>query len=357
MTFNNKVPEWNARGSEPPQSLKDSGFAAGYKPPAAYFNWFWHDVSACLKELQESTEEIGCYTDISQLGLSSNVFLSSDFKGNIAKIADALQWRSFTLRLHLSYNELRALFNSIQEKLKTDLGIESNQANNWHMFIRGQLSESTETGTILIDVVDEAGSAVGRVCSCVFIRGLVGDYMSNFIYSQHPSGFLPLDGSAGMTGNGLGLLSGKSKVTAGNDFIQLENYKGNAGDTSNRRVLALKSSNDVQDALQIVDWSSGRSNYYKVHGAHNKPSASYTGNGNATSRTISTGGSGNLLCVTSSTGILCFVFKWGAVSFATSNDITWYSASEIMFESGVLTLKSTANAVNKSGTTYNYQVL
>lgn len=52
MAFEKVVPEWNAAGTEPPSSLKTSGFQAGYKPPAPYFNWFWHSVSQCLTELQ-----------------------------------------------------------------------------------------------------------------------------------------------------------------------------------------------------------------------------------------------------------------------------------------------------------------
>lgn len=52
MKFEKTPPTWNAEGSEPPSSLKTSGFQAGYKPPAAYFNWFWNKVSACLTELQ-----------------------------------------------------------------------------------------------------------------------------------------------------------------------------------------------------------------------------------------------------------------------------------------------------------------
>ena len=53
MDFEKNVPEWNAPGTEPPESLKTGGFQAGYKPPAAYFNWFWNRVSACLKEIRE----------------------------------------------------------------------------------------------------------------------------------------------------------------------------------------------------------------------------------------------------------------------------------------------------------------
>lgn len=53
MAFVKKTPEWKAQGSEPPESLKTSGFEVGYKPPADYFNWFWHTVSEALTELQE----------------------------------------------------------------------------------------------------------------------------------------------------------------------------------------------------------------------------------------------------------------------------------------------------------------
>lgn len=53
MAFEKVVPVWNAAGTEPPDTLKNTGFQVGYKPPADYFNWFWHNVSQCLAELQE----------------------------------------------------------------------------------------------------------------------------------------------------------------------------------------------------------------------------------------------------------------------------------------------------------------
>ena len=53
MEFNNAPPEWENKGAEPGEDLKKQGFLAGYKPPAAYFNWFWNKTSACIKELQE----------------------------------------------------------------------------------------------------------------------------------------------------------------------------------------------------------------------------------------------------------------------------------------------------------------
>lgn len=52
MDFTNSPPEWQNNGEEPSQSLKESGFTPGYKPPAAYFNWFWSKVGKCLSEIQ-----------------------------------------------------------------------------------------------------------------------------------------------------------------------------------------------------------------------------------------------------------------------------------------------------------------
>lgn len=74
MSFEKKVPEWNAAGTEPPSSLKESGFTPGYKPPAEYFNWFWNRVSECLKELQEMKPE-----DIDALALSGGVMTGQGF--------------------------------------------------------------------------------------------------------------------------------------------------------------------------------------------------------------------------------------------------------------------------------------
>lgn len=52
MEFQHSTPGWLAPGTEPPESLKVSGFQAGYKPPAEYFNWLWHVTSNCVAELQ-----------------------------------------------------------------------------------------------------------------------------------------------------------------------------------------------------------------------------------------------------------------------------------------------------------------
>jgi hypothetical protein len=54
LSFNKKLPEWNNPGTEPPQSTKDSGWTAGAKPPADWFNWFFYLVYQALQELQQN---------------------------------------------------------------------------------------------------------------------------------------------------------------------------------------------------------------------------------------------------------------------------------------------------------------
>ena len=53
MNFEEKIPDWDNVGVEPDAQMKKDGFKAGYKPPAAYFNWFFNRISASVKELQE----------------------------------------------------------------------------------------------------------------------------------------------------------------------------------------------------------------------------------------------------------------------------------------------------------------
>lgn len=58
MDFNNQIPEWKNAGTEPSTNLKETGFAAGYKPPASVFNWFWSKVSKAITELQTKLSNV-----------------------------------------------------------------------------------------------------------------------------------------------------------------------------------------------------------------------------------------------------------------------------------------------------------
>lgn len=53
INFEKKIPDWENVGAEPDAELKKGGFRAGYKPPAAYFNWFFNRISESVKEMQE----------------------------------------------------------------------------------------------------------------------------------------------------------------------------------------------------------------------------------------------------------------------------------------------------------------
>lgn len=49
-----QLPEWNATGVEPPQSLKDSGWQPGMKPSAQHMNWLLNRAFKCIEELQQA---------------------------------------------------------------------------------------------------------------------------------------------------------------------------------------------------------------------------------------------------------------------------------------------------------------
>ena len=72
MEFNNIPPKWDAQGTEPSEELKTNGFLAGYKPPAAYFNYLFNKITACLKELQSilKNRNLKTYVTLGQLNIS-----------------------------------------------------------------------------------------------------------------------------------------------------------------------------------------------------------------------------------------------------------------------------------------------
>ena len=115
MAFNKTVPQWNAPGTEPPSSLKQSGFTAGYKPPAAYFNWFWYSVGQCLTELQNkhtSLEQIvaqlqaggddddGDYLPLTGGTLSGALTVMENF--NVNKTYDNTEYKTFVRPINYS---------------------------------------------------------------------------------------------------------------------------------------------------------------------------------------------------------------------------------------------------------------
>ena len=88
----------------------------------------------------------------------------------------------------------------------------------------------------------------------------------------------------------------------------------------------------------------------------NKPTGTYTGNGDATERTIATGGIGNCVVITNGSHLMCIVFHKGAICRHASSLIA-LTESEVSFENGILTLSTANDVINANGATFYYQVL
>lgn len=91
----------------------------------------------------------------------------------------------------------------------------------------------------------------------------------------------------------------------------------------------------------------------------NKTTGTYTGNGDATSRTINTGGIGNALLIYDmggSSNNFAIVTYHGAI-VKNGTTLTALSREEVKCSDGVLTLKTTNGVLNNNTATYKYQVL
>lgn len=52
MDFLNTPQQWDNAGAKPTDILVKEGFKAGYKPPAAYFNYLFNNYYKCIEEIQ-----------------------------------------------------------------------------------------------------------------------------------------------------------------------------------------------------------------------------------------------------------------------------------------------------------------
>lgn len=67
MPFEEQLPEWHAEGVEPPTSKKNTGWQAGEKPPADYWNWQMNRAYKALQELQQKAAEKADVGDMSSV--------------------------------------------------------------------------------------------------------------------------------------------------------------------------------------------------------------------------------------------------------------------------------------------------
>lgn len=87
MTFEKQPIIWQNKGTEPTTQIKESGFTAGYKPPAAYHNFLFALLLDCIKEIQNnlSDEEFANYVET-----VINMLLTSASNTNIVSVSELI---------------------------------------------------------------------------------------------------------------------------------------------------------------------------------------------------------------------------------------------------------------------------
>ncbi|MFJ5565195.1 glycine-rich domain-containing protein [Lysinibacillus xylanilyticus] len=98
-----QLPQWNAVGVEPPQSLKDSGWQPGTKPAAQHMNWLLNRAYKCIEELQQTG---GNVDDLTQAVADLERTVDSKFMeidGDIADVDIALNNHRKDVTNHVYY--------------------------------------------------------------------------------------------------------------------------------------------------------------------------------------------------------------------------------------------------------------
>lgn len=127
----------------------------------------------------------------------------------------------------------------------------------------------------------------------------------------------------------------------------------NANDRRFLDIYSKTGQSDLAYAARLVQMDNGVATpAYLLH-TKNKPTNTYTGNGE--NRTITIGGIGFALLLASEAGHISLVTGAGCVSFFTNAMGDYYTYPNVKFVNGVLTLPD-ANC-NMKDVTYHYQVL
>lgn len=231
---------------------------------------------------------------------------------------------------------------------KSSVGVTPVDGDTWMLILEGVDPQDIDN---IIDGTTPVGNALQ----------LGGKGASEYAKTADLANYLPINGTGTMTGavnlgNGLGYVHSYSNKT------ELE-VKNSADDTVNKRRLTLwnkSQESNINNALMLYERKEDDSGWNRVTFLHtgNKPNGTYTGNGSATERTISTGGIGSVCMLRSGSSYMGFVTQVGGVMFGYETKTTkYFGPTEIKFYEGVLTILSADNWVNSSGSKYTYQVL
>lgn len=160
-----------------------------------------------LKVLSETqvTGNITTYNSIEQLGLNSNEFVSDNFLSNLSKIADKMGDGNFNIQLMISNTSASRLYNSIVKKINTDMAISIPSTDIFNVFIEGQFGTEYHTGSMMVEINSTSYTYVGKVFSCVFLRGLMDDAVSGMVFTGvHTHDASDITGSLQIANGGTG---------------------------------------------------------------------------------------------------------------------------------------------------------
>lgn len=162
--------------------------------------------------------------------------------------------------------------------------------------------------------------------------------------------------------NGGGMVKGPVKVqNAENGHGELSKNNSDTADYGTQLVDVTKNGASakvcVSAELGTFTYTDRDGNIRGVHHEGSKPFGEYTGNGNATPRTIATKGIGRMLLLYCSTRQAYVTPKGADVTDLTTGERTWIDSAKISFISGNLNISTANEAANKADETYYYQVL
>lgn len=338
-------PKWDAAGAEPSNDLQTNGFAAGYKPPAAYFNYLFNRYTACIKEIQDILKNMEAFLPLSGGELTGELIVNENFQ--VRKTFDNIPYRSYIRPINYSVGS--------NGDYSTGLIHYKNNANNAQLMFN-------KDGVMLRDNINAKAYQMFGQHNTDLIKNiclpLTGGTMSGDVYiaKSGDSGLYSMNekGSAYME-----LVNDTSKNHAHANFGCFEGDASTWNGSTNYMTVEPFSFG-VKDALLINRRNqNGEKTQYRVYHSGNRPQGTYTGNGKTTARQINVGGTGSALLVGSDAGYFGIVTALGAVFFnltATNanGSVKYFVYTTICYDSGILYITGNDNAFNKSGTVYMY---
>lgn len=250
----------------------------------------------------------------------------------------------------------------------------------------GDEAPTKESANVWINTSDEDEEGVEYLGVVTSINGQGGDVnisasdidaAEKTHASQHAA-----NGSDPITPAAIGALNkagdtmtGDLTIEKGNPKIVFKNAtKGNCGffEAGTNRVLLASTTDDtnsvgrflsfhnnnnasLRQAIQLTERTSSGDKDYDILHTGNKPSGSYTGNGDATMRTIEMGGFGYAVLVWNASGGFALVSNGAITQYGST--ITGLWGDEGYYKNGIMTIATTNSLLNASGVTYYYQVL